>query len=120
MHPELAEGPIPLLKWVYIAALPIAAALAFFVLNRETATQPETLDQTLMSEAAEGFYESKVEEAPLLEIDSQTIAELQEKADGEVVACGQIIGMDLFIPKWGVRGVVDEVAPVAVLVGPAS
>ena len=31
-----------------------------------------------MSEAAEGFYESKVEEAPLLEIDSQTIAELQE------------------------------------------
>ena len=77
-HPELAEGPIPLLKWVYIAALPIAAALTFFVLNRETATQPETLDQTLMSEAAEGFYESKVEEAPLLEIDSQTIAELQE------------------------------------------
>lgn len=31
--------------------------------------------------------------------------ELQEKADGQVVASGQIIGMDLFIPKWGVRGV---------------
>ena len=29
--------------------------------------------------------------------------ELQEKADKEVVASGQIIGMDLFIPKWGVR-----------------
>jgi len=31
--------------------------------------------------------------------------ELQEKDDGRVVASGQIIGMDLFIPKWGVRGV---------------
>jgi GNAT superfamily N-acetyltransferase len=31
--------------------------------------------------------------------------ELQEKANKEVVASGQIIGMDLFIPKWGVRSV---------------
>lgn len=31
--------------------------------------------------------------------------ELQEKDDQEVVASGQIIGMDLFIPKWGVRTV---------------
>ncbi len=31
--------------------------------------------------------------------------ELQEKADAKVVASGQIIGMDLFIPKWGVRSV---------------
>jgi len=31
--------------------------------------------------------------------------ELQEKANQEVVASGQIIGMDLFIPKWGVRSV---------------
>lgn len=31
--------------------------------------------------------------------------ELQEKSDNQVVAAGQIIGMDLFIPKWGVRGV---------------
>jgi ribosomal protein S18 acetylase RimI-like enzyme len=31
--------------------------------------------------------------------------ELQEKTNLEVVASGQIIGMDLFIPKWGVRSV---------------
>ncbi len=31
--------------------------------------------------------------------------ELQEKSNLEVVASGQIIGMDLFIPKWGVRSV---------------
>ncbi len=31
--------------------------------------------------------------------------ELQEKTTQEVVASGQIIGMDLFIPKWGVRTV---------------
>lgn len=31
--------------------------------------------------------------------------ELHEKANGNVVASGQIIGMDLFIPKWGVRSV---------------
>lgn len=31
--------------------------------------------------------------------------ELQEKTNSEVVASGQIIGMDLFIPKWGVRSV---------------
>ncbi len=31
--------------------------------------------------------------------------ELQEKSNKEVVASGQIIGMDLFIPKWGVRSV---------------
>lgn len=31
--------------------------------------------------------------------------ELQEKSSSEVVASGQIIGMDLFIPKWGVRSV---------------
>ncbi len=31
--------------------------------------------------------------------------ELHEKDTGSVVASGQIIGMDLFIPKWGVRSV---------------
>ncbi len=31
--------------------------------------------------------------------------ELQEKSDKTVVASGQIIGMDVFIPKWGVRSV---------------
>ncbi|MCA9034079.1 MAG: GNAT family N-acetyltransferase [Planctomycetaceae bacterium] len=31
--------------------------------------------------------------------------ELQEKASGGIVASGQIIGMDVFIPKWGVRSV---------------
>lgn len=31
--------------------------------------------------------------------------ELQEKSNQKVVASGQIIGMDLFIPKWGVRSV---------------
>lgn len=31
--------------------------------------------------------------------------ELQEKDTNEIVASGQIIGMDLFIPKWGVRSV---------------
>lgn len=31
--------------------------------------------------------------------------ELQEKVNQEVVASGQIIGLDLFIPKWGVRSV---------------
>lgn len=31
--------------------------------------------------------------------------ELQEKSDATVVASGQIIGMDVFIPKWGVRSV---------------
>lgn len=31
--------------------------------------------------------------------------ELQEKSDGSTVASGQIIGMDVFIPKWGVRSV---------------
>ena len=31
--------------------------------------------------------------------------ELHEKGTENVVASGQIIGMDLFIPKWGVRSV---------------
>lgn len=31
--------------------------------------------------------------------------ELQERASREVMASGQIIGLDLFIPKWGVRSV---------------
>ena len=37
--------------------------------------------------------------------------ELQEKTTGAAVASGQIIGMDVFIPKWGVRSVgIREVA----------
>ena len=31
--------------------------------------------------------------------------ELRSREDDELVASGQIIGMDLFIPKWGVRSV---------------
>ena len=31
--------------------------------------------------------------------------ELHEKGTESVVASGQIIGMDLYIPKWGVRSV---------------
>ena len=31
--------------------------------------------------------------------------ELHEKGTENIVASGQIIGMDLFIPKWGVRSV---------------
>lgn len=39
--------------------------------------------------------------------------ELQEKSDKSVVASGQIIGMDVFIPKWGVRcvGIRDVFVP---------
>lgn len=72
----LTRNPKPLLKWVYLAALPIAAALAFFILNRETVPTQEPINQELMSEAAEGFYESRVEEAENLEIDSQAIVAL--------------------------------------------
>ncbi len=31
--------------------------------------------------------------------------ELEERASKKIVASGQIIGMDVFIPKWGVRSV---------------
>ena len=31
--------------------------------------------------------------------------ELQERHDETVVASGQIIGLDVFVPKWGVRSV---------------
>lgn len=31
--------------------------------------------------------------------------ELQERHDGSVVAAGQIVGLDVYVPKWGVRSV---------------
>lgn len=39
--------------------------------------------------------------------------ELQDKTDNSTVASGQIIGMDVFIPKWGVRpvGIRDVFVP---------
>ncbi len=90
--PELAEGPEPLtanpkplLKWVYLAALPIAAALAFFILNRETIPVQEPINQELMSEAAEGFYKSRVEEVENLDIDSQTIVALASNQSTETM-----------------------------------
>lgn len=31
--------------------------------------------------------------------------ELQERHDESVVACGEIVGLDVYVPKWGVRSV---------------
>jgi|GEM_PF-2425996 len=70
----------PLLKWAYLAALPLAAALAFFILNKETVPAQEPVNQVLMTEASEGFFELQVEEQENIKVDSQTIQDLANTA----------------------------------------
>ncbi len=73
------------------AILPLAAALTFFLLNREN-VQPEVpQNPALMGEAVEQWYRIQTEETILPEIDSQTVAEAKnleqyENLQAEVVA----------------------------------
>lgn len=71
------ESPKPNRKWlVWTAVLPVAAALTFFLLNREEAVKvsPASPDMELASDA---FYETQTQ-SELLVLDSAAVSQLSE------------------------------------------
>ena len=71
------QKPAPGRKWlVWSAALPVAAALAFFILNREEAVHVAPVSPDLET-ASDAFYETHTQ-SELVVLDSSDVSELAE------------------------------------------
>lgn len=59
--------------WTVVVPIAAAAALALFVMNRQTVPAAIEEEPVLLSEAAEDFLEKTTEETVMVEMDTQTI-----------------------------------------------
>lgn len=66
------------LRALWLLALPAAAALAFFLINRAEVPVDTKLEQARLNEASEGLYEQISKADPVLELDQEVVKAVVE------------------------------------------
>jgi hypothetical protein len=73
------------LRSLWLLALPAAAALAFFLINRNTVPVEPTVDPVSLNQAADGLYEQLTKPEPIIELDKEEAATIAESAGFEIL-----------------------------------
>lgn len=95
------------LRSLWLIVLPAAAALAFFLLDRDTVPQAPEVETVTLNQAAEGLYEQLTKPDPIIELDQQEAATIAGSSIFEVLQ-GEVVMED-----YQIEGLEEEHDPLA-------